>query len=65
MRIRDALLKLGTEFQAERLRTITNPKKPSIPGQIIPAHQQSLPIRAHHNFVREPYDEFGNFRGNQ
>ena len=31
MRIRDALLKLGTEFQAERLRTITNPKKPSIP----------------------------------
>ncbi|MBN17303.1 MAG: hypothetical protein CMB37_03995 [Euryarchaeota archaeon] len=41
------------------------PKKPSIPGQIIPAHQQSLPIRAHHNFVREPYDEFGNFRGNQ
>ena len=31
MKLRDTLFKFGTEFQAERSRTITNPKKPSIP----------------------------------
>ena len=31
MNIRDTLYKFATEFQAERSRTITNPKKPSIP----------------------------------
>ena len=29
--LRNTLFKLGTEFQSERKRTITNPKKPSIP----------------------------------
>ena len=31
MNLRETLFKLATEFQAERARTITNPKKPSIP----------------------------------
>jgi putative restriction endonuclease len=29
--LRNTLFKLGTEFQSERKKTITNPKKPSIP----------------------------------